>query len=474
MLQSAKKSDLASLEHTIHHDLKMIEYPLHPDQSSSDPCDVVIIGAGMAGLSAAFSLMRQGITNLRIYDENNEGNEGPWNTYARMETLRSGKEYMGPALFFPSLTFHAWYKARFGGKAWRALDKIPTKLWAEYLGWYKNVLHLPVFNGCTLQKIKPQADLIKLIFTHCDGTQFEVVTYKVVLATGRDGFGGFEIPLFARHLSSEHCAHTGHVIPPERLHGKDIVIVGVGASAFDAAAYAMENGARSVDLVMRREQPPLVIKSWYIANAGAYHGFFYLDNETRWEMFKAIFEGGTTVPPNALKRIANQTAIKLHSESTIQGMREQGDKIRIDTNHQTFVADFVILATGFAIDGTMRPELGEIFDTLMLWRNVMGKGSTHVEQKVGKFPFVGPHFEFLEKVPGSAPYLKNIYCFNYAASVSHGLISSDIPGISFGAQRLAEGIAADLFVRKRSEHRKNIKAFNQTQLSYAHFEHLRR
>jgi cation diffusion facilitator CzcD-associated flavoprotein CzcO len=474
MIQSGKKMGLESLERSLHHDLKMIEYPVAVKSNTSDTCDVVIVGAGMAGLSAAFALMRQGVTTLRIYDENDEGYEGPWTTSARMETLRSGKEYMGPALFLPNLTFHAWYKARFGNKAWRDLDKIPTNLWAEYLVWYKDVLGLPVVNGCRLQTIIPDHEQIRLSFTNSRGAQFEVTTYKVVLATGRGGFGGFEIPAFAQKLSTQRCAHTGHALSAEQVQGKRIAIVGVGASAFDAAAYVMENGARSVDLLMRREQPPLVVKSWYIANAGAYNGFFYLKNEDRWEMFKSIFAGGTTVPPNALKRIAKFSAIKLHSNITIQDMMEENDVVKIVCDDQTFNADFVILATGFAIDGTMRSELASFIDTVLLWRDVMGEGRSSLERKVGRFPYLGPHFEFLEKGPGSAPYLKNIHCFNYAASVSHGLISSDIPGISFGAQRLAEGIAADLFIRKAREHVTNIESFSRGQLAYNDFDWLRR
>ena len=49
--------------------------------------DVAIIGAGMAGLSAAFALKRLGVCNVRVFDRSPTGFEGPWATFARMHTL---------------------------------------------------------------------------------------------------------------------------------------------------------------------------------------------------------------------------------------------------------------------------------------------------------------------------------------------------------------------------------------------------
>lgn len=40
----------------------------------------------------------------------------------------------------------------------------------------------------------------------------------------------------------------------------------------------------------------------------------------------------------------------------------------------------------------------------------------------------GPNFEFLEKEPGSAPYLAGLYAFNYSALASQGLSASALSG----------------------------------------------
>ena len=69
------------------------------------------------------------VTNVVCLDENPAGLEGPWVTYARMVTLRTPKHLTGLDFGMPSLTFQAYYEARFGPEAWEALDKIPKELW---------------------------------------------------------------------------------------------------------------------------------------------------------------------------------------------------------------------------------------------------------------------------------------------------------------------------------------------------------
>src|SRR5690242_958095 len=138
----------------------------------------------MAGLVLCFSLLRHGIRNIRVFDRSEAGREGPWVTYARMETLRSPKVLTGPAAGIPSLTFRAWFVAQFGTVAWDALDKIPRPQWMEYLRWYRQVLALPVENGVEVQRIRPHDGLLALELA--DGC---IYTRKVVLATGREGLG---------------------------------------------------------------------------------------------------------------------------------------------------------------------------------------------------------------------------------------------------------------------------------------------
>ena len=143
---------LDSLEARLRHDLDILQFPpenwvpaRHAD-SGARVSDVVVVGAGMCGLTAAFALLRAGVTNTRILDASPAGCEGPWLTFARMETLRSPKGLVGPALGLPSLAFRSWYEAQWGRQSWLRLGKIPRPMWMDYLVWYRRVLDLPVEN----------------------------------------------------------------------------------------------------------------------------------------------------------------------------------------------------------------------------------------------------------------------------------------------------------------------------------------
>ena len=155
-------NELPSLGAKLKRDLALLEIPkqnwVNPifTENKKKVIDVVIVGAGMCGLAAAFALQKVGITNFKILDSNTAGQEGPWITYARMETLRSPKHLSGPALGVPSLTFQAWFEAQWGRIRWNELEKIPRPMWMDYLIWYRTVLALPVENESHVNKIKPK------------------------------------------------------------------------------------------------------------------------------------------------------------------------------------------------------------------------------------------------------------------------------------------------------------------------------
>ncbi len=110
---------LAALEERLRQDLAWLELPSKPwvprrVVDGEGVVDVVIVGAGMAGLVASAMLKRLGVDNQLVLDRAPAGHEGPWVTFARMRTLRSPKELTGPAMGLPALTFRAFYEAQYG------------------------------------------------------------------------------------------------------------------------------------------------------------------------------------------------------------------------------------------------------------------------------------------------------------------------------------------------------------------------
>lgn len=441
-----------ALEAQVQKDLLKINAPrrpwlINPTQvENKEVLDVAIIGGGMAGMTACFALIKEGISNIKIFDENPPDQEGPWVKYARMNCLRSGKRYMGPALGIPSLTFWSWYEAQYGKEGWDNLPICPTKLWHDYLCWYRRVLKLPIENNRTLVKLKPSNNALELTFNH-EGYPIVVYARKVVLATGRDGSGELKIPYYLKGVEKRLYAHTGEVIDPHFFQSKRIAIIGAGSSAFDAAGVALENGAESVEMLVRRSAISQINKFAQFSFPGLENGFYFLPDEIRCLFFAEAFKDGAIDPSRAaVERIKDFDNLHVHYNTLVQKVIDTGNRAILQTNRRTFQVDFIILATGYGVDLSKRPELDEIRPYILLWESRAPKELLEQVPMIGNFPYLGPNFEFMASEPGRASYLKDIYCFNYGAILSHSTLSSDIPSISLGATRLAKGIAADFFL----------------------------
>src|SRR5690625_5919313 len=88
---------LSNLEEQLHYHLSLLRLPepnWPPARTHQGHAvyDVVIVGAGMSGACAAAALKLQGIHNIALFDAAPAHQEGPWATFARMDTLRSPKE----------------------------------------------------------------------------------------------------------------------------------------------------------------------------------------------------------------------------------------------------------------------------------------------------------------------------------------------------------------------------------------------
>ena len=177
---------LAVLEARLHEDMRFLCWPGKDWVPRREGVtDVVIIGGGMCGMVAWLALRTGGIHDIRVLDRAPAGREGPWMTYARMETLRSPKELTGPAFGHGTLSFQAWFRAQFGTAAWHEMDKIPRPMWMDYLKWYRAVLRIPVENGVSVDLVEPEGDLLRLHLSGAEGGT--ILCRKLVFATGRDG-----------------------------------------------------------------------------------------------------------------------------------------------------------------------------------------------------------------------------------------------------------------------------------------------
>ena len=460
---------LCALEARLRHDLACLNYPpanwVPPHRHEGlEVTDVVLVGGGMCGLAAAFALRRLGITNLRILDRSEAGREGPWITYARMETLRSPKHLVGPAADLPALTFRAWYEAQFGSAGWDALGKILRPMWMDYLRWYRDVLDLRVENGIEVTRIESAHDgLLRLALK--GAAEPEAFARKVVLATGREGLGEPWIPDFVQGLARECWAHSADPIDFAALRGRRVVVIGVGASAVDNAAEALEAGAAEVRLLIRREAMPRVNKLMGIGTPGFTHGFPALPDLWRWRFIHYAHGEQTPPPRDSTLRVSRHPNASFHFGCGIRAMTATGDAVRIETvSGRQFETDFVILGTGFTVDHRARPELAGFADRIATWADRFTPPADLASEELARFPYLAPDFAFTERDPGTAPWLKDIHCFNHAATLSLGKISGDIPAISEGAALLARTIAAAFYIEDVEVHCQELLAYARPEL----------
>ncbi|WP_159716219.1 NAD(P)-binding domain-containing protein [Geminicoccus flavidas] len=467
-IEAAPPCGLAALEARLRQDLAWLELPAKPwvpprIHGGQPVLDVAVIGGGMCGLAATAMLKRLGIANVTILDRAPAGGEGPWVTFARMETLRSPKQLTGPALGLPALTFRAWYESQFGRAAWDALGKIPRTQWMEYLVWYRRVLELPVENGVEVRSIRSAEDELFALTLERDGHSRTAYARHVVLATGRDGLGGPYVPEMIARLDRRFWAHSADPIDFAALAGKAVGVVGAGASAVDNAAAALEAGAARVHVFVRRADLPRINKFTGIGSPGVVHGFAGLPDEWKAKFLDHVLTTQTPPPRDSVLRVSRHPNAFFHLASPLEEVTADGDRLRVRTPRGSYQLDFLIAGTGFSVDLERRPELAEFAPHIRLWRHRFdGPGMHHAELAFS--PDLGPAFEFHEKVPGSAPSLARLHCFNYPATMSHGKLSGDIPAVSEGADRLARGIARALFVADRERHFANLIGFDTPEL----------
>lgn len=429
--------------------------------------DVVIVGAGQAGLAAAVGLAHLGIQAL-VLDRSPQDFEGPWATTARMETLRSPKELVGPAMGMPALTFRAWFTAQFGTAAWEALDKIPRLQWMDYLRWFRRVNQIQVRNETLVTNIVPHAQgLVELHLQTKDGAQ-TLFARRVVIATGRDGLGGPAVPAFIKKLPAHLWAHSSGTNDYALLKGQKVGVIGAGSSAMDSAATALEAGALSVDLLIRRPDFPRINKSKGSGVAGLTHGHLDLPDAHKWSLRHYINKSQVPPPRGSTLRVSRHANAHFHFDSPVLDVqvneKNQGRTVIVKTPHAQFEFDFLIAATGFRIDWEQRPEFASIAPYIQRWSQRFTPAAGQEDQELADSPVLSPIFEFTETTPGACPGLTRIHCFCYPATMSHGSIAGDIPNISDGARRLAQGIASRFYNEDFDYHFGVLKAYEEPEL----------
>jgi cation diffusion facilitator CzcD-associated flavoprotein CzcO len=429
-----------------------------PDHPGIDH-NVVIVGGGQSGCAFAFALRRAGIGKVSVIDmADDETRAGVWLNAARMNVLRTPKTLAGPELGIPALSFQAWYEARNGRDAYAAFERIPRDAWAEYLAWYRVFLHIPVRYHTRLLRIEPAAGHFRLHLQGEGGTTVETAR-KLILANGVAGNGAAYIPpVLSEALPRPLYAHTADRIDFAALGGRRVAVIGGAASAFDAAGVALEAGAAAVHLFARRASLAAIPISRVRGYPGAYDNYGDLPDEVRWHQAIRFRRAGSTAPADAIERVLRFRNFHLHLAAPWKETRAEADAIVATIAGDEFQFDFAIAGTGYFVDLLARQELGDFAHEILLWRDRYIPPPGDEDRYLGAHPYLGGGHEYLEKVPGAAPYLRDIHIHNPAGFVSFGWPEGDVPSMRRGVPAIVSRISRDLLLADLDLHRRRLTA----------------
>jgi cation diffusion facilitator CzcD-associated flavoprotein CzcO len=468
-MKSFGKSEAAALERLaaqVRRDLGVIEAPpadwmrarIGPD--GVRVWDVVVVGAGLSGLSIAFGLRRQGVHNLLVLDQRPRGFEGPWVTSARMATLRSPKQLTGPDLGVPSLAFRSWYEAVGGADAWEALDKIAPRDWMDYLSWYRDVLDLPVRNETRLEAIVPAGDFLGLSTRGPCGAG-ALYCRRIVLATGVDGCGVPHVPAIVEAaLPPERYTHSAARIDAATLEGREIAVLGAAASAFDWAVTALDGGARSVTLFARRSELPVTEALAWANFPGFLGAFCELDDLRRWRFMRRFFALQQPPTQEMFDRATSHPRFRMVLGAPWRRVALEGGRVRVATDEGAWAFDHVLLGTGFRTDLSRRGELAAFVGEVALWSDRFAPPPGEEDAELARYPYLGPGFELTEKTPGAAPYLRHIHIFNNGAVPSLGPVCNGVTGLKYGAPKIVAGVVKSLFIEDADQHLAQLMSYD--------------
>jgi putative flavoprotein involved in K+ transport len=204
-------------------------------QPTHDALDVIVIGAGQAGLATAYHLRRRGVRFLVVDAAHELG--GSWRT--RWDSLRlfTPAQYDGlPGMPFPA-----------------PADTHPTKdQVADYLAAYAARFELPVLLDCWVRRLE-RVDSRYLVHT----SQGTLTAHQVVVATGP--FQTPIVPGLASGLGTDVVQlHSASYRNPAQVPAGPVVVVGAGNSgrqiALELAAthpVTLAAGAESLELPQR-------------------------------------------------------------------------------------------------------------------------------------------------------------------------------------------------------------------------------
>ena len=182
-------------------------------------------------------------------------------------------------------------------------------------------------------------------------------------------------------------------------------------------------------------------------NAGFLAHYPDLPDAQRWGYMRHLYAIGQPPPEPTWKRAMATPGVSVHVATPWHALSLAPDRsVRADSDGgRTLEFDFVFAATGHMTDLMTRPELATLAGDIALWRDRFTPPPGLEEPKLERFPYLGAFGEFLEKTPGTAPWLRRIFTITRGAVLSLGPVSASGSNMKYTAPRLIAGVTRQLY-----------------------------
>ncbi len=449
--RSGWEERLKQLENQAHADIDLMRYPMEPlpYDPPSGVLEVAVVGGGQTGKAVAFGLERYGFRDFKVFDRRPRGLQGPWRTYARNHLLRTRKSETGGLHWgIPSLHFQRWCDAKFGEDYFESIKKIPRLVWADYLDWFSDVVALPIEYSVDVTNVTWHADLNCFVL---ETSQGEVKAQFVVLCTGIESAGHARFPALVQDsLPRSAYIHTMDDLPGDKIAGRDIVVIGAGASAFDTANAVLELGANSVDLMLRRKTLPPIHR---VCLGSRWHGFHRhyveLPDEMKWAYSLADLDLGVPPPRDTYYEAVRDRRFNIYGNAPIDSLSFESGKIVGVYGGREYQHDLMICGTGSRNAIGDQKELATILPSIRCWRDGHIPNAQRSHPELEGSPYLGPALQ-LTPLNDRDQFVSRIYYL--CSGVAHlSGFRCNLSGLQYAAQRVCHDISRTLFIENQAE-----------------------
>ncbi|WP_127529362.1 NAD(P)-binding domain-containing protein [Paenibacillus kobensis] len=365
--------------------------------------DVVIIGAGPYGISVAAHAVAHGLSyKLMGFPMDFWRNQMPQNMFIR--TPHDLVSFSDPK--------NKWTIQQYAKETGTKLESpLPRTVFVQYAFWFAEKSGVE-FTPEIVEELNFNVDHYAIATSNGQRLQAK----NIVIATGIKDFQ--YMPSIFRGLPRSLVSHTlGHT-SFEAFRGKDVIVVGSGQSAWEAAALLYEANANT-KLIYRRRAPVYGgNRTQEVVLRGIGNVFYKLPRSLKRKLWQIAAE---TVPIARFLRPYVEGKVPQINNTSVKHLTIVDEKIQLQlSDGQQITVDHVIVASGFKLD---LEKLSFLHHSL--------KEKIYREEGHAEFPKLNHHFE---------SSIRGLYFAGPLSSHSHGPTFRFILGLNKASSTIVRSI----------------------------------